>query len=40
MKQKYETPTLEEVMILSGDVLTTSPLNPGDEIVGGEEVDW
>ena len=40
MKLKYETPTLEEVMII-GSVITTSPgLNAGDEIVGGEEVEW
>ena len=39
MKSKYETPTLEEVVILNGDILTVSPLNPGGEGFD-EEVDW
>ena len=41
MKLRYETPSLEEVMII-GNVITESmgTLIPGDEIIGGEEVDW
>jgi len=41
MKLEYETPILEEVMIISS-VITESPgtLIPGDEIIGGEEVEW
>ena len=41
MKLNYETPKLEEVMII-GNIITESPgtLIPGDEIIGGEEVDW
>jgi hypothetical protein len=41
MKLNYETPTLEEVMII-GNVITESvgTLIPDDEIIGGEEVDW
>lgn len=41
MKLHYETPSLEEVMIIS-NVITESlgTLIPGDEIIGGEEVDW
>ena len=42
MKLKYETPTLEEVMII-GNVITASP-GQGTLIPGGEgfdeEVDW
>ena len=39
MKLKYETPSLEEVMII-GNVITESPgLIPGDDSFG-EEVDW
>ena len=41
MKLRYETPSLEEVMIV-GSVITESlgTLIPGAEIIGGEEVDW
>ena len=41
MKLDYETPKLEEVMII-GNVITESPetLIPGTEIEEGEGFDW
>lgn len=43
MKLSYETPLLEEVTFVDGDVITSSPptpLIPGDEIDDGENQEW
>lgn len=40
MKLKYETPSLEEIMIVGSIITDSLGLIPGDEIIGGEEVDW